>query len=950
MSVEKPTAFVSEIAGLLAQEHRTVRSLVGRVLSVVKRFIPFDLGCIALAEGGEGERLVVRDPAFRVLRTHYLGLPTQAGLLKVGGEELPQQERSFIGYVAHTRQPRRSGDVRGESFYLMIRPDVMSELAVPLLLDEELVGVINLESCRPNFYAQEQQDLLQEAAGLIARPLDGLMSREGLRAPFPKFLDKVGQLLDAVPFGLPFEKCDVLNDATEAVAQCLHSGSCTIWLLDDSGSTLILRGAYGPHRPFVNQHKRKRGPSLAWRAIQQRCPVNLPPGYPRDRRGAKSDVEVYGRALTSPRLIAPLLCRGQPLGVIKVGMRKPTPDNPEGCYSDADEAVLQVLQGRIASAVELKRLETDRRRQAAEHLTQLLELEVILQEIHPDRALRRAVLRIPKLCSGRFCSIFLWDDSRRAYVLRASNGFPREQIGKAYYLPGEGLTGWVALKKRSLILDRHSPAYLAEIDPDLKWKEKYKEGPPSLDFTLRPFLAVPIIVEGRSEGVIRVSDRKEGCFTESDEHLLDLVAQHIAANLSRARLLRQRVEVLEKLQPAQQILTQSLPTLGQGLGASEGGIDAFVRRALDEATRGAAEVLNTDVLTLHRFDAERQGFDTPPLSQGRLYQPQFMQGPVHKDDVVWKIVENGSRYWRNARRAVGAKERVPSRDGLESRPRFVIREQIVSSAGIQLRFGPSVVGVLFLNFRSPQHFDRAKRQIIESFATQMATTLEIARLYRKLRRLASLEGAQQQAEYLAQELHDALLHVLAWSVVGKASAAKDLLRMGDIRGAAEALSVVENAAKYCRDECQGIMEALPAPIAGEVGLIEQLERLKDVMGHPGLQLHLPPSDGPLPLGLKIQLLRVAQAALANADAHAQARRIEVSLAIHDRHPAMVELVVKDNGIGFDPEAVTQQPGKYGLRGIKKRAGSLGGTAHIEAAPGRGTTITVLIPLQGGAHA
>ncbi len=56
----------------------------------------------------------------------------------------------------------------------------------------------------------------------------------------------------------------------------------------------------------------------------------------------------------------------------------------------------------------------------------------------------------------------------------------------------------------------------------------------------------------------------------------------------------------------------------------------------------------------------------------------------------------------------------------------------------------------------------------------------------------------------------------------------------------------------------------------------------------------------------------------------------------------VRLSVQDWGVGFDPQEFKGQ--RYGLRGIRERVRLLGGTADIVSAPGKGTTITVELPL------
>jgi two-component system sensor histidine kinase DegS len=100
------------------------------------------------------------------------------------------------------------------------------------------------------------------------------------------------------------------------------------------------------------------------------------------------------------------------------------------------------------------------------------------------------------------------------------------------------------------------------------------------------------------------------------------------------------------------------------------------------------------------------------------------------------------------------------------------------------------------------------------------------------------------------------------------------------------------------------------------------------------------------------LYRVAQEALANALKHGQgAQKIDVVLEFG---ATTVSLAITDDGSGFPTEAQhsaepqhSQECGRVGLRGMRRRMNSIGGTLQIDSRPGRGTTITAIAPLKPG---
>jgi two-component system, NarL family, sensor histidine kinase DegS len=95
---------------------------------------------------------------------------------------------------------------------------------------------------------------------------------------------------------------------------------------------------------------------------------------------------------------------------------------------------------------------------------------------------------------------------------------------------------------------------------------------------------------------------------------------------------------------------------------------------------------------------------------------------------------------------------------------------------------------------------------------------------------------------------------------------------------------------------------------------------------------------------KIFLFRIVQEALSNVQKHAKADRVSVELDIALEH---LRVTIRDTGIGFDMEAVLQDPDKwdhFGIRGIIERARLVGGDGRVESKKGRGTTIVVDVPL------
>ncbi len=100
----------------------------------------------------------------------------------------------------------------------------------------------------------------------------------------------------------------------------------------------------------------------------------------------------------------------------------------------------------------------------------------------------------------------------------------------------------------------------------------------------------------------------------------------------------------------------------------------------------------------------------------------------------------------------------------------------------------------------------------------------------------------------------------------------------------------------------------------------------------------------LPAVAELAFYRILQEALKNVEHHAHAKQATVDLT---QHGAFVDLVVHDNGVGFDPEQPSAKPG-FGLHSMRERATAVGGSVSVQSAPGQGTTISAHIPFGNAA--
>jgi PAS domain S-box-containing protein len=116
-----------------------------------------------------------------------------------------------------------------------------------------------------------------------------------------------------------------------------------------------------------------------------------------------------------------------------------------------------------------------------------------------------------------------------------------------------------------------------------------------------------------------------------------------------------------------------------------------------------------------------------------------------------------------------------------------------------------------------------------------------------------------------------------------------------------------------------------------------------------LQLHVaagvPPPEG----GLAIAVFRIFQEILSNVARHARARQVWIRIAVDDPPGPVLYLDVRDDGVGTTAESLAA-PRSYGVQGMHERAAHFGGRVTIASAPGQGTRVRLVMPLQATAGA
>ena len=254
--------------------------------------------------------------------------------------------------------------------------------------------------------------------------------------------------------------------------------------------------------------------------------------------------------------------------------------------------------------------------------------------------------------------------------------------------------------------------------------------------------------------------------------------------------------------------------------------------------------------------------------------------------------------------------------------------------------GDPVVLEYELPMGEPRHYEarivRMEADRVLSIVRDITELKKAAKLNRDLaRRLISSQEVERQR--IARELHDDISQRLAALHIeldrGATEAGLDTLR-ASLRRLSSKVSEIAMDVHRVSYELHPSKLRFVGPVAALQSLCGEVSKLRNLdvrFTHTAM----PPV---VDAAVALCLYRIVQEALHNVARHSQARSAEVSLRGENDE---VILQIGDSGVGFDPNHVTHDG--LGLVSMRERAADLNGRLIIDAAPGRGTQITVRIP-------
>ena len=326
MNIRVELADVSYLMELAETLNTTLdlETLLRRTSDLVRAVIPYRIFAI----------LLLND------RTHELRVRFQIGHTShVERLHIPMG-RGVVGQVALTRLPVLLNDVSTSESYVEVNPDVRSELAVPLIAKNRLIGVMDIESEQAGYFRPEHLRLLTLTASRIAQAIENarLYARISRQAQTLAVLNEIAteliSILDLTP---------LLERVGQLLRRLIDYQMFSILLLDEKGETLITCYSWRFGSSEAPMRRISISSGLVGAAVREWRLINV------------HDVRKDARYLplnpeTRSELVVPLFYKGRIIGVLDLEHTR------ANFFNEEHERMLTTLAAQVAISIENARL------------------------------------------------------------------------------------------------------------------------------------------------------------------------------------------------------------------------------------------------------------------------------------------------------------------------------------------------------------------------------------------------------------------------------------------------------------------------------------------------------------------------------------------------------------------------------------------------------------------
>jgi len=394
-------------------------------------------------------------------------------------------------------------------------PEVNSIICVPLIAQNEPIGVISLTSKFKNAFDSKDYDLLNMLASTVSMAIYNTRLFERTQ----KKVDELSTLCSVsktISSSLNLEK--VLNLIMNEAANAVKADIGAVMLLDEDKKELLPKVSFGLSQTSHHNLRYKMGESLVGWAALRAEPVFVRDVMSDSRYMSKDSLNYP----ISSDICVPLIVQGKVIGVLTLAIgpgKQP--------FNDEDLKLLSSIASQAAIAIYNTEL-YEKSEQKVRELTTLYEISrAIASTLNLENVLNLAMKMINQLMSTKRCSILILDRDGKEINTRVSQGLPEEILKEIKIDAQESVLNFVFRTKQPILIKN------LEEDLFIKAFSNYKKE----RYLTKSFMSVPLNIKDQVIGVINVTDKiNESAFNEDDLKLLVTLANQIASDVENARL------------------------------------------------------------------------------------------------------------------------------------------------------------------------------------------------------------------------------------------------------------------------------------------------------------------------------------------------------------------------------------------------------------------------------
>jgi len=475
--------------------------LITRVTEVVGKMVYSDhFGVLLLDDSGENLNV---HPSYQGIKEEMRGLTFSI-------------QEGVVGRCAHKKETILISDVRQEKVYISATPDVKSELAVPLIAEGKLIGVINAESTELSRFSEDDARLLETIANQLGTAISHIRIHSQEREQ-----RKIAEILSdtALALNSSLEIDQILDRILDEIAELIPYKTASMFLGGKGRARAHRQRGYEELGllEWIENFEIELGSSGI--PGMDRLVAELKPELVADTWNSPDWIEIPETNWIRSHLGMPIVKNDILLGIINLDHDQPN------AFNESDIEIVTVLANQVSTALENAELYHQQQEQLEflESLRQIdyaitgsLDLQVILKVIMTEVMARLDIDAV---------NVLLYDADAYQVFPAASKGYRSHDLFQEVTYHVAGLLGQ--------IIQQRLPCFVSNLDDTdlsvLRREIFQQEG-------FQSYFGLPLIVKGKIVGVMELFLRKRIEFQEDWQRYAATVATQTAIAVDNSQL------------------------------------------------------------------------------------------------------------------------------------------------------------------------------------------------------------------------------------------------------------------------------------------------------------------------------------------------------------------------------------------------------------------------------